>query len=98
VIGFREMWTEAAVKALVYAAVLPTIGAAAAFWIVEPDSAIDAGIRWTVERAIRRVGLCASIAVVLALLARAWAHTAATFGVAQALTWDALSTVALQSR
>ena len=92
------MWIEAATNVLLYAAVLQTVGAATAFWLVEPEPAVGARIRRVVENAIRRVGLRASIAVVLTLVMRAWAHTAATFGMAQSLTWNAFSTIAVESR
>jgi copper transport protein len=95
------MLTEAATKALLYAAVLQTIGAAAAFWVVMPSSMTDAtgaADADAAERSIRRIGLCASAAVVIALLLRAWAHTATAFGFAQSMTWNALSTIAFESR
>jgi copper transport protein len=91
------MLTEAATKALLYAAVLQTIGAAAAFRVVMPSmtSVADAD---AAERSIRRIGLRASAAVVIALLLRAWAHTATAFGFAPSVTWSALSTIAFESR
>jgi Sec-independent protein secretion pathway component TatC len=91
------MLTEAATKALLYAAVLQTIGAAAAFWVVMP-SMIGAADADAAERSIRRIGLRASAAVVVALLLRAWAQTATAFGFAQSMTWSALSTIAFESR
>jgi len=91
------MLAEAATKALLYAAVLQTIGAAAAFWVVMPvmTGAADAD---GAERSIRRLGLRASAAVVVALMLRAWAHTAAAFGFAQSMTWSGFSTIAFESR
>jgi len=82
------MLIEAASKALLYAAVLVTVGAAAACWLV-PIGA---------EPAVRRVGLRASVAVSLALLLRGWAHTAATFGLDQSAAISSLWTIMIDSR
>ena len=94
------MLTDAATKALLYAAVLQTIGAAAAFWVVMPSVArsADSEGRTRAEHAIRRVGLRASVAVVVALMLRAWAQTATAFGFAQSVSLGALSTIMVESR
>jgi putative copper export protein len=93
-----DMLTEAATKALLYAAVLQTIGAATAFWVVIPKMTADAERRVGAEQAIRRVGLCASMVVVLALVVRAWSHTATTFGFARSLSSGALWTIVAESQ
>jgi copper transport protein len=93
-----DMLIEAATKALLYAAVLQTVGAATAFWAIAPQPAADAPPGHSVEASIQRVGLRASAAVVLALLLRAWAHTATAFGLAQSMSLRALSTIAIESR
>jgi putative copper export protein len=94
-----EMLIEAATKALLYAAVLLTVGAAAALWMpMSPVTAsVPAGHRAAGE-SIRGVGLRASAVVVLALVLRGWAHTAATFGFAQSISSEALSTIVIESR
>jgi copper transport protein len=94
------MLTEAATKVLLYAAVLQTIGAAAAFWVVmQPmTGGVGAAGHITAEGAIRRVGLRASVAVVVALMLRGWAHTVTVFGLAQSTSWDAISTIVGESR
>jgi putative copper export protein len=94
-----DMPIEAATKALLYAAVLQTVGAAAALWVAMSRVTADvpAGRRAAGE-SIRWVGLRASAVVVLALLLRGWAHTAATFGFARSISWEALSTIVIESR
>jgi putative copper resistance protein D len=94
------MLTEAATNVLLYAAVLQTVGAAAAFWVVTRPATggVGAGGRIRAEGSIRRVGLRASVAVVVALMLRGWAHTATVFGFAQSTSWGALSTIVVESR
>jgi putative copper export protein len=92
------MTIEAVTKALLYAAVLQTVGAATAFWVAAPHAMADMRPRLPVELSIGRVGLCASAAVVVALVLRAWAHTATAFGLAQSMTPGAVSTIVAESR
>ena len=91
---------EAATKAAVYASVLATIGTATAYWLVVPRAAGDdvrTG-RADAERALARGGLIASLTAAGALMLRAWAHTAATFGFADALARASLTAVVIESR
>jgi copper transport protein len=89
---------EAATKAILYAALLPTVGASAAFLFVaapafagssEPRAA--AGKR--LEDSIRRIGLIASACVIIALLLRVWAQSDATFGLADSFLPDSFHTI-----
>jgi putative copper export protein len=92
------MLLEAATKALLYAAVLQTVGSATAFWVaIWPPAGAAHGWRG-VEASIRRLGLRASAAVILALVLRGWAHTATAFGLARSMSLGAVSTIMEESR
>ena len=92
------MLLEAATKAIVYAALMPVIGAAATYWCVWLRLSGDARASGeTMERSLRRVGLVASTLLVSGLLLRAWAHTAAAFGVRDAFSPEQLELMAIES-
>ncbi|MBI3403576.1 MAG: CopD family protein [Acidobacteria bacterium] len=83
--------TEAATKAILYAALLPTVGASAAFLFVAARLRPQAPA--SVESSIRRVGLIAASGVVVALALRAWAQADATFGLADSFSPESLHTI-----
>jgi putative copper export protein len=89
---------EAATKAILYAALLPTVGASAALLFLAPalasasarpgDSRAPADRRsaeW-IEESLRRVGLIAAACVIVALVLRVWAQADAAFGLADSLS------------
>ena len=63
-----------ATKGLLYAAALLAVGAATAFCVVMPQLTDGAETTRRTEEVIRRVGLCASIALVLALVLHGWSY------------------------
>jgi putative copper export protein len=75
---------EAATKAILYAALLPTVGASAAFLFVA--ARLEPRSTETLEHSIRRVGLVAATFVVVALVLRVWAQADAAFGLAGSLS------------
>lgn len=96
------MAPEAATKAILYAALLPTVGASAAFLFVIArlkPRATDHPPRATNSRAtelepsIRRVGLTAALCVIVALALRLWAQAGAVFGLANSFSFESLHTV-----
>jgi putative copper export protein len=86
---------EAATKAILYAALLPTVGASAAFLLVLARLPVDGGSgrHDTLESSIRGIGLVAAILVVVALLLRAWAQSDAMFGLADSFSADSFHTI-----
>ncbi len=94
------LWWEAAPKALLYAALLPALGACAARWVLLPRLRKDlsAAALARVERALGRIGLFAALVVLTATIARAWTHTVAAFGFAEARSWEAVRLIAFESR
>ncbi len=91
---------EAAPKALLYASLLPALGACAARWVLLPRLGVvlsEAAFA-RVERSLGRIGLASAIVVLAATLLRAWTHTVAAFGVADALSWEAVRVIAFESR
>jgi copper transport protein len=76
--------TEAATKAILYAALLPTLGASAAFLFVFAGTSVQA--TRALESSIRRIGLIAAICVIAALVLRVWAQADAAFGLADSLS------------
>lgn len=101
------MAPEAVTKAILYAALLPTVGASAAFLFVGAPAFASASARTDssratadqradpLQRALRRVGLIASMLVVAALLLRMWAQADAVFGLADSFSFESLHTVLL---
>ncbi|MBZ5556763.1 MAG: hypothetical protein LAO77_05750 [Acidobacteriia bacterium] len=95
------MAPEAATKAILYAALLPTVGAGAAFLLLVPRAAMETGAAQSatpkslalVEQRLRRVGAIAALCVVVALALRAWAQTDAAFGLASSFSPDSLQTI-----
>lgn len=83
--------TEAATKAILYAALLPTVGASAAFLFVAARLRPQAPA--SVESSIRRVGLIAASGVVVALALRAWAQADAVFGLTGSFSPESLHTI-----
>lgn len=94
------LWWEAAPKALLYAALLPALGACAARWVLLPrlGRALSAAERADVERSLGCIGLVSALVVLAATLLRAWTHTVAAFGFAEAQSWEAVRLIALESR
>ena len=93
------LW-EAAPKALLYASLLPALGACAARWVLLPRLGVvlsEAAFA-RVERSLGRIGLVSAIVVLAATLLRAWTHTVAAFGFADARSWEAVRVIAFESR
>lgn len=92
-----DLAPEAAAKAVIYAAVLLAIGASAARWLLAPRALAgeDAG---RFESALAALAGYAAAVMLAAQGVRALAHTAAAFGWRDALRWDQLSVIALESR
>ena len=90
---------EIAAKAVLYAAVLAATGACAIDSLLLPLLAgppdTEVGM---VARALRPVRTGAAAAVLGALALRVLTHTAAAFGWPDTLSWDALQTIAIDSR
>ena len=57
-----------------------------------------AAARARVERLLGRIGLGAALVVLLATALRAWTHTVAAFGFADAQSWEAIRIIAFESR
>ncbi|MQA28478.1 MAG: hypothetical protein GEU82_01390 [Luteitalea sp.] len=91
---------EAAPKALVYAATMLAIGAcvARALFRLRVTQLVAAGDRHTFESALTRVVVAAAAGLVVALALRAWAHTAAAFGLPGSFSWENLYLIAAESR
>lgn len=91
---------EMLAKAAVYAGVLALVGACGVRWFLVPrlaaagESADAAGL----TRSAATVLLAASAVTLAALFVRAWTHTIAAFGVADALVWDNVRLIAIESR
>lgn len=93
---------EAATKAILYAALLPTVGASAAFlFVAAPAFARSNEFRASageppidqIEQSLRRVGLIAAVCVIVGLALRMWAQADAVFGLANSFSPDSLHTV-----
>jgi putative copper resistance protein D len=99
VTGLALLW-EAGPKALLYVALLPALGACAARWALLPRlrGTLTPPERGGIERALGRVGLASALVVLAATLVRAWTHTVAAFGFADAQSWEALRVIAFESR
>lgn len=90
---------EAAAKTLAYIAALAALGTCAVRWSALPAAAPGPPDLSSFSPRVRlaRVGLRFATVGVLALLLRAWAHTAVAFGPSEALSWENLQLIALQS-
>jgi copper transport protein len=99
VTGVALLW-EAGPKALLYAALLPALGACAARWLLVPRlrAALTPAALAAVERSLGHVGLASALAVLAATLLRAWTHTVAAFGFSEAQSWEAIRLIAFESR
>ena len=97
--GLTLLW-ETAPKALLYAALLPALGACAARWVLLPrlSAALPAAVLTRVERSLGRIGLVSSLVVLAATVLRAWTHTVAAFGFTDAQSWEAIRVIAFESR
>ena len=91
---------EAAAKALVYAAVMLSVGSCVARMLlcVRVAGRLTPENATLFESALARLLLLSTVALVAALTARAWAHTAASFGVADAFSWEPLHLIAWESQ
>ena len=91
---------EAAPKVVLYAALLPALGACAARWVLLPrlGDVLSAAALARVESSLGRIGLASAIVVLAATLLRAWTHTVAAFGFADARSWEAVRLIAFESR
>ena len=94
------MGWEAAPKVVLYAALLPALGACAARWVLLPrlGDVLSAAALARVESSLGRIGLASAIVVLAATLLRAWTHTVAAFGFADARSWEAVRLIAFESR
>lgn len=95
-----ELWLEPAVKAVLYAVVLLTIGACATRWFLLPriEGPLSPSVRDACEDWLARMLLSSAAAVFATLLLRAVAHSVTVFGPSEALSWDSLRTVVVTSR
>jgi putative copper export protein/methionine-rich copper-binding protein CopC len=80
----------AAIRALLFAALVAMLGAVALRWVILPVTAQQrpteaAALRAGVDRGAARVGLMAAVALLVAALARLWAQSASLFGASGAL-------------
>jgi putative copper export protein len=91
---------EAAPKALVYGAAMLAAGACIArgLLVLRVRPAVGVRNRDLFDAALARVVVMAAGCLVAALVLRAWAHTAAAFGLGAAFSWEPLRLVALESR
>ncbi len=93
------LFWEAAPKALLYAALLPALGALVARWALLPSlSDVLGAARTRVERLLGQIGLVAALVALLATALRAWTHTVAAFGFSDAQSWEAIRIIAFESR
>lgn len=91
---------ESAAKALFYAATLASIGVCAARWRLAPalpPSVSSRHLPGLLSR-LARVGAAAGGLAVAASLVRVWAHTATAFGLDEALSWENVRVIAVDSR
>ncbi len=86
---------EGAAKALLYASLLLSIGACAAYWFLLPRTGL---LPRTSEAPAARLGLLAACLALFATVLRGWTHTVAVFGFEGARSWDTLMLVAFGSR
>jgi putative copper resistance protein D len=95
-----ELAPEAAAKAAIYAAVLLALGASATHWLLVPRAARDAGSQaaGAIDGSLARLSGMAAAAMLIAQALRAVAHTAAAFGWNEALVWDELRIIVIDSR
>jgi putative copper resistance protein D len=94
------MLYEVLPKAAVYSAALFAVGLAVARALLR-RAATDTrsqGLIDPLESRLRRYALSVAASAIAALTARAWAHTAAVFGPAEASRWENLRLIALESR
>ena len=91
---------EAAPKALVYASVMLCVGAAVGRGLlrfrVAPRLTREQAAR--LADAFRRLAVTAALMLVAALALRAWAHTAAAFGVSESLSYQNLQIITVESQ
>lgn len=95
-----DTWLEPAAKAALYATVLLVVGTCATRWLLLPriDGPLSAAVHDASERWLARTLLASAAAVFATLLLRAWTHSAAVFGLPDAVSWDSLRTVVVTSR
>jgi putative copper export protein len=89
---------ESLTKALVYSGTFTGIGACTFRWLLLPHLKSQDLISLKLRQKIISVGLGAAWLTILALLLRAWAHTAAAFGFEDSLTWENIYLIAVKSR
>lgn len=88
---------EAAAKIVAYLAILVATGVAGAGWLLR-RSAIDSSSAAAARQRLDATLLPAGVCLLVATLARAWAHTASAFGFADAWSIENLQLIALESR
>ena len=91
------LWCEPTVKAVAYASLLGVLGVPGARAVVVRAWPRHQAIDDVHERLDWIARVCAATLVV-ALLMRAWAHTATAFGASESLAWSNLRVVAFDSR
>lgn len=93
------MLYEVVPKAAVYLSALVAVGVPVARALLKRSTgAVAADEAGSLEARLRRVALLVGIIALLALALRAWAHTAAVFGAADAFRWENLHVIAIDSR
>ncbi len=89
---------ESVPKATVYALIQLAAGLAIVRWNVGRAWGESLARESGVDRRFRRSALLVAPAIVVGLLARAWTHTFVAFGLPDALAWENIRVVALESR
>jgi putative copper export protein len=91
---------EATPKAMVYASVMLCVGAAVGRGLLrfKGERRLTAIQRAELADAFRRLAITAPLILVVALTLRAWAHTAAAFGIPESISYQNLHTIALESQ
>jgi putative copper export protein len=95
-----ETWPEIVAKAVVYWAVMGSVGTAGLRWLLLPQiRAITSDQTWAscqleTDRTLERfAGL-----LLLGLILREWTHTIAVFGLTDALSWQNIALIGFESR
>jgi putative copper export protein len=94
---------EATAKVFTYTATLLAVGTCVVRWWLTLSfrriaSSNQRNSIEKIERVLAAVGLTASALLVIALLARLWAHTYSSFGWSESMTWNRLRLMALESK
>ena len=90
---------EAMTKAMVYAALMLAVGACVVHWLLRSRmDAVRLELTQALDRRVARLESQAAILLLVAVTLRVLAHTAAAFGTTEALSWQRISIISLESR